>query len=95
MFIKLFLQIARVISFSREIPNSYIEMERVSVDRDFEMTFKIKTEEPEGLLFYVTDDTTDQVLTNMKSLTYHDRIIIIKYINRIKRIICEKCLELR
>ena len=54
-------QIARVISFSREIPNSYIEMERVSVDRDFEMTFKIKTEEPEGLLFYATDDTTDQV----------------------------------
>jgi hypothetical protein len=50
-----------VISFSREIPNSYIEMERVSIDRDFEMTFKIKTEEADGLLFYATDDTTDQV----------------------------------
>ena len=53
--------IVRIVSFERDVPNSYIAMEPVSIDEDFEMTFKIKGKEDSGLLFYAADSTQEQV----------------------------------
>ncbi len=48
-------------TFTREIPNSYIAMDPVAIDRDFSLSFKIKTRENDGLVFYTTDDSAEQV----------------------------------
>ena len=59
-------EMARVISFDPNVPKSYLALESINIDLNFEMTMKIKTETRDGLLFYTSDDTPDKViLTNV------------------------------
>jgi hypothetical protein len=52
-------EISRIVSFDGK--NSFIAMEPVNVNSDFQMTMKMKSIEQNGLLFYVSDATPTQV----------------------------------
>lgn len=51
-------EISRIVSFDGK--NSFIAMEPVNVNSDFQMTMKMKSIEQNGLLFYVSDATPTQ-----------------------------------
>ena len=54
-------QSARVVSFVETVGESYIAMPGINVDANFQMTFKMKSQNEDGLLFYVSDDQQSQV----------------------------------
>jgi hypothetical protein len=58
-----------VVHFNPAVEKSYVAMERVSIDNKFSMTFKMKTTEKEGLLFYTADDT------QVRRYFYHNSIL--------------------
>jgi laminin alpha 3/5 len=52
---------ARVVSFAEGGGGeSYLAMPSVNVDANFQMTFKVKSENEDGLIFYVSDDQQSQ-----------------------------------
>ena len=57
------MQTARVVSFTHAVQNSYIAMDTFNIDSKFDMSMKIKSQEQDGLLAYITDDTANQVST--------------------------------
>jgi len=63
------MQTVRIVSFARDVDGgeSYIRTDPVNIGIDYEMSMKFKTLENDGLLFYVTDDLTAQVLTTLQA----------------------------
>ena len=58
--------VSRIVSFSGDVGNSFIAMDPVDVNTDFEMTMKVKGSEGDGVLFHVTDDSNNHVRVHMK-----------------------------
>jgi len=51
---------AHVVSFMHEVTDSYIAMDSYNIDNNFDMSLKLKTQEQDGLLMYLADDTSNQ-----------------------------------
>jgi len=50
----------RIVSFTRDVINSYIALESFNINSSFEVTMKMKTVDKDGLLLYVTGDAQNQ-----------------------------------
>ena len=50
-------QVARTVSFPTEVENAYIAMEPISINTKFQATMKFKSEQHDGLIMYVANDT--------------------------------------
>ena len=68
----LLLQVARIVSFPQDVTGSYIAMDPVNVDQDFQATMKIKTLERDGLIFYSADDTQ----VSVRNLMYPSNLLL-------------------
>ncbi len=56
-------QIARIVSFAEDDDSAYIAMDPVNVGEDFQATMKIKSQQDDGLIFYVSDDAQVFILS--------------------------------
>jgi hypothetical protein len=51
-------EVARLVSFTHDVANSYIALPPINIEQNFQMSMTIKSLEKDGLIFYVTDDAT-------------------------------------
>lgn len=49
------VQVTRMVSFTREVAKSFIALPPVNVEQDFRMSMTVKSQEKDGLIFYVAD----------------------------------------
>ena len=65
------MKVARIISFapppssSSTDVRSFIALDRIVVENKFQTTLKIKTEQPDGLLYYISDESQVSVLHSL------------------------------
>ena len=53
------VKVARLVSFTHDVANSYIALPSVNIEQTFQMSLTIKSLEKDGLIFYVADVSSD------------------------------------